>query len=336
MLQSRTALTEKLRDTFMLPAMLTRRLPHRWRTRIEGDRHNHAIKEILTTPPIVPIDDGLVLFSMIGTAVLLPYLVAVKSLWHQLRRGRVVILDDGSLTVHDKAVLALHCGDPEIISISTVVTNGFPNGGCWERLLTILDRRHGEFWVQLDSDTVTLGPIPEVAQAIASNRSFTMLGGSEGEVGALPLATFTRSLYPEGAEDNHIQARIESRMDLMPQDKGWHYIRGCAGFAGFAAGGQDGRSLAAAFLGEIIKLTGQNDAAIWGTEQIASNFVIANETAPMLLPSARYINYWGVPWTDDTIFLHFVGTHRHDHKAYIQASLNVIETLKTLSTRAVT
>ena len=92
--------------------MLTRHLPYRWRRRIDSGRHDRAIRAILDTPPIRPATDGLVLFSMIGTAVLLPYLVAVKSLWHQLRRGRIVILDDGTLTASDKAVLARHCGDP--------------------------------------------------------------------------------------------------------------------------------------------------------------------------------------------------------------------------------
>ena len=101
---------------------MTSILPRRWRAKQEATRHNEAIAEVLSTPPIVPKADGVVLFSMIGTAVLLPYLVAVKSLWHELRRGRVAILDDGTLTAQDRAVLAHHCGDPEIISIAQVQT----------------------------------------------------------------------------------------------------------------------------------------------------------------------------------------------------------------------
>ena len=57
--------------------------------------HERAVQGILDTPPIVAQDDGVILFSMIGTAVLLPYLVAVKSLHHHLPRGKVVLLDDG-------------------------------------------------------------------------------------------------------------------------------------------------------------------------------------------------------------------------------------------------
>ena len=73
-------------------------------------QHGRAVRSILDTPPIVPLDDGVVLFSMIGTAVLLPYLVAVKSLHAQLQRGRIMLLDDGTLTATDKAHLAHHCG----------------------------------------------------------------------------------------------------------------------------------------------------------------------------------------------------------------------------------
>ena len=307
--------------------MLTRHLPYRWRRRIDTGRHDRAIRAILDTPPIRPATDGLVLFSMIGTAVLLPYLVAVKSLWHQLQRGRIVILDDGTLTASDKAVLARHCGDPEIIDIGAVQTGEFPRGGTWERLLTILDRRSNEYWIQLDSDTVTLGPVLEVEQAIQMNRSFTLLGGTDGEIGALPLPEIAARLYPQGPEEGHIQSRVESRMHEMRNDLPWRYIRGCSGFAGFAAGNA-GRLLAAAFLSEMERLVGPDDITIWGTEQITSNFIVANEVSPVLLPSARYVNYGGEPWPDGTGFVHFVGTHRYDNDAYAEQSRRVIATLQ--------
>jgi hypothetical protein len=302
-------------------------LPHRWRTRREAAGHAGAIADILDTPPIVPRTDGLVLFSMIGTAVMLPYLVAVKSLWRQLGRGRVALLDDGTLTAEDRALLAHHCGDPEIVRIGDVDTGGFPQGGCWERFLTILDRRGGEYWLQLDSDTVTLGQVPEVADAVSRNRSFTLLGGSDAELGALSFAAFADARYPDGAEDGHIQARIESRLVDLPHADTRRYVRGCAGFAGFAAGGP-GRELAEGFLGAMAHLVGIADTSIWGTEQIASNFHIANEPDPVLLPYARYLNYWGTPWSAHAAFVHFVGTHRHANGAYIAASRAAIAALR--------
>lgn len=301
-------------------------LPHRWRVRKEAARHAEGIADILETPPIRPAQDGVVIFSMIGTAVLLPYLVAVKSFWAQLQRGRIVLLDDGTLTAQDKAILAHHCGDPEIIAISSVDLGPFPSGGCWERFLTILDRRISEFWIQLDSDTVTIGPAPEIADAIARNRSFALLGGPEAEVGILPVADIQPTFYPDGPADGHVQARIESRLAQCPPERDWHYLRGCAGFAGFAAMGE-GRSLAAAFLKQMTALIGAEDISTWGTEQVASNFQLANERDPVLLPYDRYLNYWARDWTDEAAFVHFIGTHRYDNDAYARASRIALDQL---------
>ncbi len=302
-----------------------RLLPYRWRSRLDAARHAEAVAGVLDTPAIEPRRDGLVLFSMIGTLAVLPYLVAVKTLWRQLGRGRVVLLDDGTLTAEDRALLAHHCGDPEIVTLASVSTDPFPRGGTWERFLTILDRREGEYWVQLDSDTVTLGPLDEVADAIARNRSFTLLGGAEAEIGPLPCAEFARRLYPDGPAEGHVQQRVESRLAEGP--KGTFYIRGCSGFAGFAAGGA-GRELARTFLAAMERFIGREALSLWGTEQLASNFQIANETAPVLLPYARYLNYWGEAWGEDARFVHFVGTHRHDHGAYAEVSRIAIEQLR--------
>ncbi|GGD58584.1 hypothetical protein GRI62_01295 [Erythrobacter arachoides] len=302
-------------------------LPRRWRVKADAARHAEAIAGILDTAPIRPAQDGVVLFSMIGTAVLLPYLVAVKSLWRELGRGRVAILDDGTLTAQDRAILAHHCGDPEMFSIAQVDTAGFPKGGCWERFLTILDHRAGEYWIQLDSDTVTLGPVPELAQAIAINRSFTLLGGPDAAALPLELAAFAGAAYPQGPMGGHIQSQVESRLGLVDRP-GWRYVRGCAGFAGFAAGGP-GRNLAAAFLAEMAGLAGPEQMATWGTEQIASNFHIANEPGAVLLPYDRYMNYWNEDWAPGTAFVHFVGTHRYDNGAYERASLTAINRLKS-------
>lgn len=302
-------------------------LPYRWRTRRETARHAAEIAGVLDTPPIEPRQDGVVIFSMIGTAALLPYLVAVKSLWRALGRGRIAILDDGTLTAQDRALLAHHCGDPEILRIDQVTIGPFPHGGCWERLLTILDRRAQEYWIQLDSDTVTLGPIPEVASAIDRNRSFILLGGADAAPGPEPIGAFGERLYPNGPEEGHVQTRIESRLATLEHRAGWDYVRGCAGFAGFAALGA-GRPLATAFLKEIKGLVGE-DIGEWGTEQVASNFLLANDPHPVALPYRRYLNYWGEPWAADAAFIHFIGTHRYDHGAYADASRTAIERLRT-------
>src|SRR3546814_3599610 len=109
----------------------------RWR--LKRKWYNHLCKTIFSTPPVQSHKDGVVIFSMIGTEVMTPYLVAAKSLHHHLKRGRMVIMDDGTLTDRDRSVLRQHLDNPRIISIRDIDTGPCPRGGTWERLLTILD-----------------------------------------------------------------------------------------------------------------------------------------------------------------------------------------------------
>jgi hypothetical protein len=295
-------------------------------------RHLRAARAVLATPPIRPSGDRVVLFSMIGTRVLLPYLVAAKSLYARLAAGRIAILDDGTLTAADKAVLAHHLGNPSIRAMGDVERGPCPRGGCWERLLTLLDMTADDYVVQLDSDTVTIGDVPEVRAAIAANRSFTLLGdGSVEAVGVLPLPDFMAHYHPGGrvagsVGSAHVQGAIESRWDLYPDAGAHRYMRGCAGFSGFARGGF-ARADAEAFSRAAEGIVGPEKWRQWGSEQVASNFIVANSADPVLLPYARYMNYWNEPPGADTRFLHFIGTHRYSGREYTERTRAAIAAL---------
>ena len=286
----------------------------------------HAARGILSTAPIAAQDDGVVLLSMIGTRVLLPYLLAVKSLHARLGRGRIVILDDGTLTPRDKAVLAHHCDRPPIIPIALVDTGPCQRGGTWERLLTILDLRRGAYVIQLDSDVVVLGRVDEVAEAVAAGRSFTLRGGPDSELLApAEVAAFARAHMDGGAP--HMQWVIEAAMEnvrIAPRDR-VRYVRGCSGFAGFAPSGE-GRLLAEAFSAEAERLIGLRWRE-WGSEQVTSNFVIANEADPLILPYDRYLNYWQQDIPADAAIVHFLGTNRYHAGRYADAARQVIASL---------
>jgi hypothetical protein len=305
---------------------IANKLNRLWKERV----HRAAARAVLDTPPIAPADDGLILFSMIGTRVLLPYLVAVKSLHARLQRGRIVILDDGTLTSSDRDVLAAHLGNPRLLSISDVDTGPCPRGGTWERLLTILDLRAGDYVIQLDSDTVSLGDMPEIAEAIASNRSFTLRGDPDSEY--LSFAETASRLEDQEYLYNpsvHVQGAIECGLDRisLPMLSSPRYVRGCSGFAGFARS-DGGRTLAEAFSVEATRLLGAERWAQWGTEQVTSNMVIANEPDPLLLPYDHYLNFWdrGIP--ADARFVHFIGSCRFNGRAYIDATRAAISTLQ--------
>ncbi len=50
----------------------------------------------------------------------------------------------------------------------------------------------------------------------------------------------------------------------------------------------------------------------WGTEQIASNFVVANSPDSLLLPTPKYLTWERQALPDDIALLHFLGYCRFD------------------------
>ena len=301
-------------------------IPARWCPTKEAANHSVAIVDVLETLPMAAQGASLVVFALIGTADVLPFLVAVKSLSAQLGRGRVAVLDDGTLTAQDRAILAHHCADPEIIRLGDVQHGLFPQGEAWAQLLTILDRRASEYWVQLDPASVTLGPVPEVAEAIARNRSFLCLAG--GEAGApQPLASFRAQVYPDGAVDDDAAAQTESRLDMIGGKNGWRYARAAEGAAGFSALGAD-RALVTAFEQAVRRSGSKADLDQDQIVKVARNFILANEKQAEILPADRYVTFDGANCRGDAAFVHFPAKHRYKGAAYLEASRRAIETLK--------
>ena len=285
--------------------------------------HDRRASAVLRTPPLRSRDDGVQIFSMIGTRVVLPYLVAVKSFAAALGRGRVVVLDDGTLTARDRAVLAHHLDGPELLRADAVDTGACPRGGTWERLVTILDRRRDAYVIQLDSDTVTTGAgVEEVRAAIAANRSFSLRGEAAAELLTADAFAATRASLPGPL---HVQRALEAVVEQV-RVPDLRYFRGCSGFAGFARR-DAGRGLAETASREGERLLGAGRWREWGTEQITSNLVIANEPDPLLLPYARYLNFWGEGVPADARLVHFLGTCRFQGRAYADATRAAIARL---------
>ena len=71
----------------------------------------------------------------------------------------------------------------------------------------------------------------------------------------------------------------------------------------------------------------------WGSEQVASNFVIANDPDPVQLPYDRYVNHWEEPLPSDPAFVHFIGTYRFRRGNYARCSKAAIAALGALNGR---
>lgn len=295
---------------------------YRLRTGLQRKLHNRAITGVLDTQPISPTRDRIVFMSMVCHADLLMYLVAVKSVFNGIGKGRVVFLNDGSLTAEDLAILKHHLADPQIVHIRDVPTPHTPKGGCWERLLTCVDLSKDDYVVQVDSDIIANGAMPEVSAAIDAGAPFT-IGTHDGQ----RVVTFDESAALAASKNSeHIQLVVESAFARMPGKENLKYIRGCAAFTGFAKGGTS-RAFVEDFSEKMQRLIGQRWSE-WGTEQVASNVAVANSANARVLPIDRYKNYFPPMDVDSASVVHFLGTHRFSGGHYSRLSKRFIATAR--------
>src|SRR3546814_20226593 len=111
---------------------------------------------------------------------------------------------DGSVTGPFRSVLRQHLVNPQIISIRDIDTGPCPRGGTWERLLTILDLCADDYVIQLDSDTVPIGPVPHIQQAIAANSSFPLLGPATDIDSILSGHKYPRTFFPDRSPESRV------------------------------------------------------------------------------------------------------------------------------------
>ncbi len=255
------------------------------------------------------------------------YLLAIKSFVGQLGYSpRVVVLSDGSLTPADTALMTAHVPALRVVTIQSISTGKCPKGGCWERLMLISDLVADGYVVQLDSDTLTMQPIPEVVGSIAANRCFTLLGDrSYPHVEPMPDA-WTR--YKSNG-DPQVQAVCERNFNQLPEAKDLRYLRGNAGFVGFAQGSIDREKITQ--FSELMRRIAEGTWDKWGSEQLTSNLLIANAENPLPLPFPRYCSYWAHEDIDYTqsAFVHFIGPFRYANRMYRSSAARVVAALRS-------
>jgi hypothetical protein len=282
----------------------------RLRRAVQFRRARPDFSRILKTPPLAGSDDGAVVFSQLQHKDVLAYLVAAKSFAQHTGYGRFVLLDDGTLTAEDRALLRAHLPRIEFRTMSEVHYGILPVGGTWERLITICDLAVNDFVIQLDADTVTCAPLDEVKACVARGHSFALMAGHTAAI--LPVDEIA-ALAPVD-RDHHIQIVAESLLGRLDPAIATRYGCGCSGFAGFAPDPERRHALEQ-FSSRMEELLGQRWRE-WGTEQVSSNFLVARDPNGILLPYRRYRNFGGEALTDAAVFVHFFGTFRYDEGTY--------------------
>ncbi len=278
-------------------------------------------RRIRETPPLHQGSMPFTLLSMVHHRDILSYLVAVKSFTRFANPTRVIIVCDPSIDDSDRATLKKHIPHVELRAADEFTHVRIPRGGTWERLFAISGFVTDSYVVQLDADTVTTGPIAEVTTAIHNETGFVL--GECPQQQLLTLPETAANARPKLAFNSHIQTLSESIMDDVGLRENSLYVRGCSGFTGFPRS-QHMRE-------ELIDFSDRMQQKVadrwtnWGTEQITSNYLVANASSTTVLPFPKY----GTPDAEvaETAFIHFIGSMRFINSKYEKTSKRMIHAL---------
>ena len=69
------------------------------------------------------------------------------------------------------------------------------------------------------------------------------------------------------------------------------------------------------------------DWSKWGTEQVTSNFLIANSSPSKMMPFPKYAGYYPPGSYQNSHFTHFAGHHRWKNGFYIKNARNFVDTI---------
>lgn len=297
---------------------------YKLKDRIRRARFAAECKAVLRAPPVVlDASSELALLSQLQHKDVLMYLIAVKSFGRQIKPRGVYVVDDGSLTASDRALLKEHVPSLTLFTLTAFQNSTCPRGGTWERLLAISTLVRDSYVIQLDSDTLTLEPIDEVQKCVDTQTGFALGTWDNQRIESMAERRETAvKLAPRSGD--HIQVFAESNFDKLSAYNSLRYVRGCSGFAGFPRH---------SFTRELVEsISGQMAAAIgakwseWGSEQVMSNIVIANVPGAIVLPHPKYADCHKMK-AGLTKFVHFIGSCRFAGGHYARLGAQVIASL---------
>lgn len=292
---------------------------------VEQFRFDRAIKNIVETPPLHTTSGALKFVSMLQHKDVYAYLLSIKSVYRSFGEGQIFIVSDGSLTHDDELILKEQLGNPEIRHMDDVYNPNCPKGGTWERLLTIIDESKDSYVIQVDADLVACGPLQDPVAHYRAGHSFAL--GNLRSPGHATFVEMSNWIQNEsGFSDHpHIQVAAENFLKEMKKPSERFYVRGTSAFAGFPKGAVS-RSQVEEFSQECEEHF-QERWTEWGTEQITSNYAVANAPGAHELKAPYYVNHQPGALLDEAKLVHFFGTHRYKLGNYRSIGQAVIRDL---------
>jgi hypothetical protein len=295
--------------------MLTR-LRNKW----NRSRFERLTKGILDTPPMPVREANWTIISMVSNKDVQMYLLAMKSFYAQIRRGKITVIVDRDMPEESRAILRHHLPGIRFVHLEDIDPGVCQRGGTWERLVYLLDESEREYVIQVDCDTLTFGDhVDEVLACVEKNVAFTL--SNRGR----PIKTLVEAAADARDTDStYVGILVERLFEHYPGAAARKYVRASSGFAGFAKGGFPRRDIED-FHRNMEKLVGQ-DWRKWGTEQNASNYAVANSPNAVVLPYPKYANFWPEMQRPNS-FIHFIGTHRFNDDYFATMGKSVIKKL---------
>lgn len=297
------------------------RITQKIRSSLNRRHFERELSNILKTPATQLGEGPFTALSMVHHRDVESYLLAIKSFCRFLHPRKIVMVADPSITDADRGLIARHVTGISFVRAEDFREPGMPQGGCWERLIAISEEVQSDYVIQLDADTVTLEYPGEVMKAIAESRSF-VLATEDGQnfVSCREAASWAKPRIECG---EHVQVLAEANLDRLENAESAKYVRGCAGFSGFARGSFSRAGLRE-FSHAMSKLL-QDKWSAWGTEQFASNYMVSNSPEACVLPHPKYCH----PGRErtGTVFLHFIGYVRFATNRYARAARDTCNAL---------
>lgn len=287
---------------------------------------NFRCRHVAKTPPVrCSPHSKVVILSQLYHPDVTMFLLAAKSFARFVPPSHFVIVDDG-LTEADRALLSEHLSEVRYVTSAELRSRAYsvPSGGAWERLMAITELNDSQYVIQVDADTLTIRRPDEVIDAVEQGHSFT-LGTPTGRAIA-PVAQISQAA--SGSQSKHVQTLAEAVIDKTSIFPDARYVRGCAGFAGFRPGTLTAGAVQS-FSDQMRALLGDAKWREWGSEQVTSNFFVANSPGAVVLPVDMY-PFWSPERStgDEQLkLIHFFGTFRFHGGAYTRLGRQVIQEL---------
>lgn len=290
-------------------------------------RFHFACRDLLGTPPARLVEGSpLTLFTQLRHKDVMLALLAFKSFAAKVPVGHFCVLNDGSLTVEDQDMLRRHLPSVRLLNAKDFASPTCPHGGTWERLLAIAELVRDSYVIQLDSDTLSIGEMPEIAESFAANSSF-VIGTWDNQIIETMANHQARAakIAAQSTKVPHIQITAEATFNGLMEFESLNYVRGCSGFAGFGKGSFE-RGFLEQISGQMLGVLGERWHE-WGSEQVMSNIVVANIASSQVLPHPKYCDCTKIR-SGETAFIHFIGSCRFVGGTYAKLAREVIQELR--------